>query len=501
MTQSGVYKIILRDDRFDGLLRASDLLLQRLKEIREKRLAAHEPNPLATIADISKDHVMYVGTLYKPFVSVATEYVRVRPNGDATSFLNAKGGSIRFVFPMYGHFISDMVLHVKISPVGSLTATSPYYRYCAFPGIRLLKNVAFYSDETLIDDYTRDEAMTYSKFFIDTNHSLGWYRAVGQQTPQVASSFNPAGYTVLTTFADGAQTPATYQGLLDMWVPLQFDFCMDAARALPNDLITASQRVIKMDIAPITDMLFAYDINMNPIILPVSQLQIDLNLYVNSLFVNPEIHEIIASRIGLSLIRVHRRQTAQTTLSKQSILLNQLKYPIEYIMFGFRDINNLNDPDQWYLMGTPFPVTSASQFLVPIAYWNGVANQLAIRTAKNITSLENLVDLGLSFTTQTVEIYKDKPLQFFSNYMPLRYMGYSGIRSPTDANMGLISECLYPGNFQPSGYFPSSAGRELYLSYNSSLISPALTTEYLVFACTLNFLVRKGDKVLLRFSV
>jgi hypothetical protein len=394
-----------------------------------------------------------------------------------------------------------MVLHAKISPIGSTSATSPYYRYCALPGMRLLKQVAFYSDETRIDDYTRDEAVAYSKFFVDTNHQTGWLRAVGQQQVLTATSFNPAGYSVITQYADGAQTPATYQPTLDMWIPLQFDFCMDAARALPNDLITASQRVIKMDIAPITDMLFAYDTNMNAIALPVSQLQMDLNLYVNTLFVNPEIHEIIASRIGLSLIRVHRRQTAQTTLAKQSILLNQLKYPIEFILFGFRDINNLNDPDQWYLMGTPYPVTSASQFLIPIAYWNGVANQLAIRTAKNVTSLENLVDLGLSFTTQTVEIYKDKPIQFFSNYMPLRYMQYSSIRSANDANMGLISECLYPGNFQPSGYFPSSAGRELYLSYESSLISPSLTTEYLVFACTLNFLVRKGDKVLLRFSV
>jgi hypothetical protein len=509
MTQSGIYKIILKDDRFDAQLRASDLLSNALKKIRRKKIMEAQllgtetkgVNILPDISDISRDHVMFVGEVYKPFVSVATEYVRVRPYGDATSYLNNTGGSVRFVFPMYGHFISDMVIHVNISPVGNANATTPYYRYCALPGLRMFKNISFYSDETLIDDYTRDEAVAYSKFFIGSSYIKGWQRSVGQQTVKSASCFNPTGYTMITDFCDGLQTPKVLQDSVDLWVPLQFDFCLDAARAIPNDLISASQRIIKVDVAPITDILFAYDTNLNPITLPINNVQIDLNLYVNTLFVNPEIHEIIASRIGFSLIRVHRRQVAQTTLAKESILLNQLKFPIEYILFGFRDINNLNDPDLWCLMGTPTAQTASSTLYVPIMYWNGAMIQLAPRATKNITSLENLTDQGISFTTQTVEIFRNLPMEFFSNYLPLRYMSYAKVVPSSDANMGIISECLYPGNFQPSGYFPASAGREIYLSYSSSTISRALTAEYLIFATTLNFLVRKGDKVLLRFSV
>jgi hypothetical protein len=511
MTQSGVYKIILRDDRFDAPLRASDLLLKTLNDIRQKKIANIKANNggkipkgqniLAGIDDISRDHVMFVGSTYKPFVSVATEYTKIRPYGDATSYLNNTGGSVRFQFPMYGHFISDMVLHVKVGALGSTTATSPFYRYCALPGLRMFKNIAFYSDETLIDEYTRDEAVAYSKFFVHNDYLPSWQRAVGQQQIKTASCFNPAGYTIMTQYSDGMQTPKLYQPISDMWVPLQFDFCLDAARAIPNDLISASQRIIKIDVAPITDIIFAYNAQRQQIALPVGQVQIDLNLYVNSLFVNPEIHEIIASRIGFSLIRVHRRQTAQTTLSRDDILLNQLKYPIEFMLFGFKDINNSTDPDLWYLMGTSSTQTQESQLYIPIAYWNGFAVQLGTRSSANVTSLDNLIDQGLSLTAQTVEIYKNMPMQFFSNYLPIRYMERALIRAPIDANMGLISECLYPGNFQPSGYFPSSAGRELFLSYSSSLISNSLTAEYQVFACTLNFLVRKGDKVLLRFSV
>ena len=512
MTQSGVYKIILRDDRFDASLRASDLLHKLLTEIRQKKIAKIKAtsangqipkgyNVLPTVDDITQNHVLFVGSVYKPFVSVATEYTKIRPYGDATSYLNNSGGSIRFVFPMYGHFISDMVLHVSVAAIGTTGATSPYYRYCALPGLRMFKNISFYSDETLIDEYTRDEVVAYSKFFVRDDYLPGWQRAVGQQQIKSATCFNPAGYTIVSQFSDGMQTPKVYQPASDMWIPLQFDFCMDVARAIPNDLISASQRIIKVDVAPITDIIFAYDVNLNQIILPINQVQINIELYVNSLFVNPEIHEIIASRIGFSLIRVHRRQAAQTTLAQNSILLNQLKYPIEFILFGFRDITNLTDPDLWCLMGTPQVQTQSSQLYVPIMYYNGFSIQLAPRAATNITSLRNLADMGISLTSQTVEIYKDMPMQFFSNYLPIRYMEFGTIRAPVDENMGLIAECLYPGNFQPSGYFPSSAGRELYLSYSSSLISKSLTTEYLIFACTLNFLVRKGDKVLLRFSV
>jgi hypothetical protein len=507
MTQAGVFRIILKDDRFDASLRASELLHERLKKIAQQNTEAKKDyNPLASISDIEQSHIMYINSTYKPYVSVASEYTKVKPKGDGGSYLNSAGGTVQFTFPTYGHFISDMVFHVKFSELGTLnpTASSPYYRYCSLPGLRLFKEVSFKSGEVPVVDYDRDTISLCSKFFVNQSNIDGWARAHGQQTIRSASFFNPAGFTGIMQYAEGLQTPKTYHPATDLWVPLQFDFCTDVSKALSNDLITNTQRVITAEIEKISKLIQASDINGNEISLPISQLQIDINLYVNNLFVNPEIHQIIASRIGWSLIRVHRKQSNRVIKSSDSILLNQMKYPIEYLIFGFRNAANLDDFDKWYLMGTSKTRTLSTSLMQPIAFWNSTVGECEIscRTGKEISSLENMVDLGLSLTSQGVELYKQLPLSFYSNYLPLRYSssGKVMIKSPTDECVGIMPECLYPGQSQPSGYYPASAGRELYMNYNSTIISASIPTDYVIVGMALNFLVRKGDSISLRFS-
>lgn len=55
--------------------------------------------------------------------------------------------------------------------------------------------------------------------------------------------------------------------------------------------------------------------------------------------VNPEIHNIYIKRIGFSLIRVHRQQLYTTSNGTDSVLLNQLKWPVETMFVGMK----LND--------------------------------------------------------------------------------------------------------------------------------------------------------------
>ena len=60
-------------------------------------------------------------------------------------------------------------------------------------------------------------------------------------------------------------------------------------------------------------------------------------LYLNNIFMNPEIHDIFIRRVGFNLIRVHRRQVRQILdAASEDILLNDLKWPIEYICFGVK---------------------------------------------------------------------------------------------------------------------------------------------------------------------
>lgn len=81
-----------------------------------------------------------------------------------------------------------------------------------------------------------------------------------------------------------------------------------------------------------------------------------IELYINNIFVNPEVHEIFIKRIGFSLIRVHRQQIYSASNASDEILLQQLKWPVETLFVGMKmeDYNSSNEAtrrsylDRWH---------------------------------------------------------------------------------------------------------------------------------------------------------
>ena len=530
MSQGAVFKLVLRDERFDKFFTASDYLRARLAAIRVKRKAAGDANVQPTFVDIERTHILYIHAAYRPYVSVASEYSRVKPSGDGAGTLGASGGTLQFTFPIYGHFTSDMAVHIRFPPIGAIpTQTStnptdfapsparPYLRYCALPGVRLFKKVELRSDQLLIDDYVPDDVVAYSKFFVRADQRVGWDRCNGQQETREAT-YPSIGFTGRLLYNDGAQTPKFYQEGFDMYIPLQFWFCRDAAHALLNDLIPNSQRTITCELAPLGDIIqalttgpstFADDLIPTP--LPFSKLPIEVELYVNGLYVNPEIHDIFASRVGFSLIRVHRRQVNQLQNNMDSFLLDQLKFPAEYLMVGVRSRTLVNDFDRWWMMGTPYTPPLRQRLMVTIAVpsTSGQSTgtlsdpsgmQAAQRIATPITTLNNIVDT-IGVTAHGIEIFPQLPSAFYNAYMPIRYSDNGMIVSPYDTSAFLVNFCLYPGKFNPSGYYNLSAGREMYINY---ALKPGVAeggSEMVVSMSALNFLIRKGDKISLRYAL
>lgn len=121
----------------------------------------------------------------------------------------------------------------------------------------------------------------------------------------------------------------------------------DPRLSIPSVSIPYGQRFITVTLAAaslLLQQLHAYDPSLdapgtNTVPAP------DINtceLYINNIFVNPEIHDIFIKRIGFSLIRVHRQQTIRTNKSSEQILLNNLKWPIETIYCGMRPTTNID---------------------------------------------------------------------------------------------------------------------------------------------------------------
>jgi hypothetical protein len=528
MSQGAIFKLVLRDERFDKFFTASDYLRQRLDAARAKRKAAGEENVQPTFVDIERSHILYIRAAYRPYVSVASEYVRVKASGDGTASIGPAGGTLQFTFPIYGHFTSDMAVHLRFKAIGSAaaaepTAAAPYLRYCALPGLRVFRKVELRSDQILVDEYGPDDAVAYSKFFVRADHRAGWDRCHGQQEAREAI-YLANGFTGSMMYRDGPQTPKLYQESFDIIVPLQFWLGRDASHALLNDLIPNSQRTVTCELAPLKDIVQALvpgasnpgpppaggavaPAGLVPADLPFSKLGIEADLYVNGLYVNPEIHDVFASRVGFSLIRVHRRQVNQLQSESDAFLLDQLKFPAEYLMVGIRSRRLADDFDRWWLMGSPRQRADANKLLVPAMVWNSTIGsgicQLVCREAVEVTTLESSVDT-IGVTAHGIEIFPQLPSLFYNAYMPVRYAENTMVVSPIDTSAFLVNFCLYPGKFNPSGYYNLSAGREMYINYS---LKPAASdivagdSEMVISLSALNFLIRKGDKLSLRYSL
>jgi hypothetical protein len=517
MSLGSVFSLVLRDERFDKFFQASDYLRKRLDRIRAERKQRGEKNVQPTFVDIEHSHTLFIHSAYRPYVSTASEYTRTKASGDGTGSVGPSGGTLVFTLPVFGHFTSDMALHIKFKPIGNATAvapptpTTPFLRWCALPGLRLFKNVELKSDAVLIDDYTRDDAVARAKFFVDADELVGWERCVGQQDVREAAYYGN-GFTGYLQYSDGFQTPKLFHHGLEMIVPLDFWLCRDASQALLNDLIPNTQRTVTCELAPLAELVKAQIFDPaapNTLIstpLPFTTLGLEAALYVNGLYVNPEIHDIFASRIGFSLIRVHRRQRNQLQAPVDRFLLDQLKYPAEYLFVGFRARSLATDFDRWWLMGQPRARGPDAALVSPTFVWDPtlMMYKLSARFATEVTSLDPVVS-RVGVTAHGIEIYPHLPELFYNAYLPTRYAQNSMVVAPRDSSALLVSFCLYPGKYAPSGYYNLSAGRELYLNYAlRDSISDSFEIgdfEMVTSMSALNFLVRRGDHCTLRYSL
>ena len=135
-------------------------------------------------------------------------------------------------------------------------------------------------------------------------------------------------------------------------------------------------------------------------------------------------------------------------------------------MTGFRSRNNSKNFDKWWLMGKQKTRTNSNKLLAPAIVWNSALNnsQLVVREAVEVSTLENVVDT-LGITSNGINLYSDLPSSFYNSYIPIKYPKHNVMVSPCDNSMFMINFNLYPGKFNPSGYYNMSTGREITINY------------------------------------
>lgn len=427
-------------------------------------------------------------------------------------------------------------------------------RFAENPGHRLIKDVKFTVNNNILDQYNTEVYNMYEKFMIKSEKKIGYQKLIGQQIPITGNcEESSSGARQITEVVDGNQVPK--QNLLGnhyLWVPLLFWFSKDFRLSIPSVSIPFGQRNIDVTLASLKELVHvvpakvfrvhkskrlysklleqdkralffgtAYDStlhttvdniasNRNPVFVDCTKMQvqngdydtsvtgdiltndeIDIDLYINNLFVTPEIHDIFIKRVGFNLIRVYVQQEISLTAQSNELLLSSLKWPIEYLCIGVKPNVNRNHPDNWHRYET------IEDKLLPQRHageWGDSINMVKYSKGSQILDTFGIKAHGVSLFDDTFTS------KFYNAYIPWKYG--ADIITPKDDGVYMINFCLYPGDYQPSGHINVSRAREFYFKYNTvSTFDPAATNSTIhIIASAINFLLISDGSAVLRYT-
>lgn len=555
MSAGGVFQLIANKGKSDSLLLATNLLNQRLKQCACNR-KAQGLDPTPVLADIEKTHVLFVNAHFKPFAAIGFEYNKVKPQSGSATY----GGSVTFSIPQFGDFFGDMVCRADLPSATAsteTTATSGQYtaagiptanggytrlvKYCDYPAERLFTKVKFDVNGNPLDEYRDVTCAMLRKFTVAPGKKAGYNRLTGQENPIVAQTGNLREAPTTNTAADagareqrmilnGLQTPKGTHAAVSVWHKLRFWFNEDVRLAVPSVSIPYGQRFITMDIASKGAMmeelnnLYTLDVdtNDNPVWSAVSNTlsasaanislgnsNLTLELYVNNIFVNPEVHDIFIKRIGFSLIRVYRYHTASAdTTSAGEMLMSSLKWPIEYIWVGFRVATYATAAgraQKWHRFNKLTDVASRGSIVAQAgATGSTVVQRPTEGGAVGIQYMTSapMVD-NLTVKAHGITLFDNFERAFYNSYIPFTYGGTALQTPDQDDGVMMINFALYPCSaYQPSGHLNVSRAREFYISWPavSGSTNGSATAQLHAVAKALNFLLITDGSAVLRYS-
>lgn len=494
MSTGGIYQLIANTGRQDQMILATELLNKRLREI--KRIRCKNPaikDKTPTLVDIERTHLLFMNAHFKPFCAIGYEYQSIPVSEGMMGF----GQTVTYSIPQFGDFFNDMVLHVQLTglTVGPL---SQQCLYCDYVGHRMMQLVQFEVNGNLLDFYDSNMYNFHYNFFVTENKKYAWNNCVGQENPKIATlTQNPGSdaYREIKYLTDGPQTPMQSHPVLDLWIPLLFWFNKDPQLMIPSVSIPYGQRFIYITFATADLICQGY-----PTFDFTAPTFTAADLWINNIFVNPEIHDIFIKRIGFQMIRVHRYQQVPLSNNIDQIRLDQLKWPVETLYIGAKPNNNLSlatSMTDWYKFHyvdtiiTPYPVVQTIPIPdQPPTYLIAIGQGTWKKQIRMIDSF--------SLETHGIQLYVTTPVEFFNYYIPYNYG--SNIASPADIGVYMVTFNLYPGAYQPSGHINLSNSREFFFIYTSSLISEIIPAVLYVYAVAINFLLISDGSAVLRYN-
>lgn len=524
MSSGGPFKLIINDSSVDDLMMRSKNLLDLIRKIEtarkqkkeeEKAKAKAEAQALGkkyveihdeddhdsyvpTIAEISNRFTVPIFSFFKPFVACSMEYVKHQPKGRA-SF----GSTIAFPLNQLGLCITDAVLHLRTSSFGTDGTGTNGVRWCSYPAHRALAHTTLKVNGILIDEYFSEDYNAHFAFNIPNKKKNVWMKNVGQQVPIEGVIYpDPVDAEVgeIRHFVDGNQTVKETQPAQDWWVPLLFWFC-DPGYCLPNGLFRNGSSEISIDLANASELVSLITVTAPVASFSYPTIQL-LELWVNQVYVVPELHDIFLARYGHSLIRVHRHQKKEIRSGEEGIKLDGLRWPVERFYFAFQPTENLDNDQQWH------KVSVLTEFKVNTAISTNVFSPAVPAAGFNISTYyaETPTVTNLSLEANGNSLFPKIDSAFFNSAIAFQH-GNSDISGPDDIGWYCMNFNIKPlggihtgGHNPPSGYVNCSKARELYLHFTSTYINSAHPVNLIVSGIALNFLAIDDSSAQLKYS-
>jgi hypothetical protein len=356
MATGGVFKLITNSGVQDKLLMATDYLNSRIKLISNRNIESMrkkygssinlDESWIPDINAIDKSHIIFINGSFKPFVASGFEYVKVVANSNLLF-----GSPVKFTLPQYGDFINDTVVHIKLSGLAAIN-NQDRVRYVSMLGHKLFSKVEFKVNANVLDEYDSNDYGAYYDFKVPPSKKIGWLRNIGQEIPNKALLTADPTYDMVQEyrwFGDGNQTFKQRHDDVELWIPLLFWF-KDIKNALPSVMIPHGQTNINITLPPVSEIVGFANYSANPATPSYTPPTISvMELYVNTIYMNPEVVKIFISKFGFSLIRVHgHHNNNNLTVNSSELKLNGLKWPTETMYVGFKPQSNNNLSQYWH---------------------------------------------------------------------------------------------------------------------------------------------------------
>jgi len=479
MTTGGRYILenLYTNNKEDEILLNRDLLDQSIK-------TRCKSQPF--LLDMERTHISYIKKYFKPVIPMAFEF---REEINPTQLINY--GLNRFSLQQYGDFTCEIILNLKLS---GLSVKDPRDKcgYYDFPGHKIIKNVAMNFAGNIIDQYSGDAYNVHYNYYIPEDKKKAWLKVVGQEYPEdisvrqdINDDYDEKKYIVF-----GPQTPKASHEILEINIPIIFEFCQKMYASLFSNKIKYGQRFLDVILNQPETFCYGIDYGGGGFI---NYPTVTGSLWINQIFIEPKITEILLKGTYRTFMRVYK-ETKFTVNNKGHFnkRLDKLKFATEHLFFGLKPTINAGPNTWWryYNLNTEqviFPVRIASP--IGPSY-----SQLAFRTVDSYRPSPTI--LFASFASKSSQIVNKMPNKIYSEVYPL-------LKAKSQDNIGLLLYSFAKNIYdeQPSSYYNISTEREFHIHFEYDIISGG-TGEFYILSKTLNWMeIDEKNNITLMFNI